>query len=406
MFVSDARDKPAYDVIVVGGGPAGCSAAYFAAQAGFHVLLLEKSGFPRDKVCGDGVSPRALAILDRIGISGPIETEAARRITEVIVSSPNGAVMRSRIPHVDGFRDYGIVLPRKVFDTLLFYHTCSLDGVDAIQRCTVNGLLYEGQDICGVRALRGSTRLELKAGHIVGADGVHSVIAREMSLSNRMPRHRAFGVRAYFEDVPDLRDGLEIHYDETVLPGYAWVFPTGEREANIGVGVIGRHGESRGIRLLFQSFVENSPAVRERLRSADMVEDSLRGWPITMGSFAGGRGKKNVVVIGDAGSMTDPMTGEGIYTALRSGELSARALDLHRGRRQGNVCFSTIYERLWRREFRWREFGPGFLYQTLLGSRAFVNLAVSRAAGNPKRASVLAGAIIHLLPKRRLFSSL
>lgn len=406
MNVSKASHKSKYDTIVVGAGPAGCSAAFFMAQAGARVLLIDKGVFPRDKVCGDGISPRALAVLDRIGVSEKIEESGVCKVNEVLVSSPNGTIMRSRIPAVDGFRDYGIVLRREVLDHLFFDHVRRLENIDVLQRSVVTDLFYEGEDVCGVRVAGRDGAIDIPGNTIIGADGVHSLVAKRLSLSNREPRHRAFGIRAYFDDVSDLRDCLEIHYDKTVLPGYAWVFPTGEGQANIGVGVINRYTKSAGIGSLFQSFIESSPAIRERLRSATMVGDSLKGWPIAMGSFPGPRGKGNVVLIGDAGSMIDPLTGEGIYTALRSGELSARALALYREGREEKVSFSTIYERLWEREFKWNEFKPGYFYQVLLHSKTFVNLAVSRAARNPKRAAALAGAIMHLLPKRRLFFSI
>ena len=406
MKIPKATYKSGYDVIVVGAGPAGCSAAFFAAQAGARVLLLDKGEFPRDKVCGDGISPRALAVLDRIGVSEKIEDSSSFRINGVLVSSPNGTIMRSRIPMVDGFRNYGLVLPRKIFDQLLFDHVRRLENIDVLQPSAATDLLYEGEDICGVRATGGDGMIDIHGNTIIGADGVHSLVAKRLSLGNQEARYRAFGIRAYFDNVSGLKGCLEIHYDKAVLPGYAWVCPIGERQANVGVGVINRYTRSNGIKSLFQSFIKNSPVVRERLGSAKMIEDSLKGWPIAMGSFPGPRGKDNVVLIGDAGSMIDPLTGEGIYTALRSGELSAQALDLYREGRKESESFSKIYERLWKREFKWSEFKPGSFYQVLLCSKAFVNLAVSRAARNPKRAAVLAGAIIHLLPKRRLFFSM
>lgn len=113
-----------------------------------------------------------------------------------------------------------------------------------------------------------------------------------------------------------------------------------------------------------------------------------------------------MVVIGDAGSMVDTLTGEGIYPALRSGELAAIALRTCVAERKGFRSLTRTYERLWKKEFKWREFKTGYIYQMFLNSERFLNIAVSRAARHPKRAEMLAGAIVHLVPKSRFFFGL
>ena len=395
-----------YDVIVVGAGPAGCSAAFFAASYGASVLLADKLPFPREKACGDGISPRALAVLDRIGASRAIEASCkSMKIHSVLVFSPSGAKMQSGIPVVPGFRNYGIVLSRKAFDHLLFNHVSRVPHIDILLGGKVTGLVRKGGEIGGVTVVYGGRQLDIKAATVIGADGAHSAVAKALSLTNDLPRHRAFGIRAYVKGIEGLKDRLEIHYDQHLVPGYGWVFPLGEDRANIGVGVFNRRRGNSTPSALFKRFLSHSPGLDGRLSHASIESGTLRGWPITMGSFPRRRGDGNAILIGDAGSMTDPLTGEGIYAALRSGELAAKALQLWNGGKAKGNSFSDVYEQLWRREFRWHEFLPSTVYRTLLQSRTFANFAVARAARNPRRAMVIAGAIIHLLPKRRLFFS-
>jgi len=141
-------------VVVVGAGPAGCSAAHFAAVKGSTVLLIDMKRFPRDKVCGDGISPRSLAVLDRIGVSQRIEASGGVKVNEVLVSSPNGATMRSRIPDVPGFRNYGLVLSRKTFDHLLFDHVSTSANVDALLDSKVIDLSRKDGFVKGVTVSR------------------------------------------------------------------------------------------------------------------------------------------------------------------------------------------------------------------------------------------------------------
>lgn len=400
------KKKTLYDAVIVGAGPAGCSAAFFASKAGAKILLIDKCCFPRNKTCGDGISPRAMSMLDRMGVAPKVEASSLSKIEGVVVYSPNGTAMESRIPHVNGYRNHGYILQRRILDDILFKHLQSYANVDIIQDCKAAGVAYNGNDVCGIKACCSGTKLDIRAKAIIGADGTHSVIGRQMSLSNVSLHHHAFGIRAYFDGVTGLKNCLEIHYDKTVLPGYGWIFPVGKESANIGIGIMNRFHGNKAIKALFHSFIHNSPVVKERFQSAQMQASSLRGWPIALGSFSGPRGSKNVVLAGDAGSMVDPLTGEGIYTALRSGELAANAFIKCLSSNHKMDQLGSIYERLWKKEFKWQEFKTGYLYQRLLNHEWFVNLAVWRAKRSPRRAEALAGAIIHLLPNRRLFFSI
>jgi geranylgeranyl reductase family protein len=388
-----------YDVIVVGAGPAGCSAACFIAHKGYEVLLIDKAKFPRDKICGDGFSASSLAVLEKLGALEIVERSNPFRIDKVTVSSPNGTIVSAKPPTVEGLRDYGYVIPRKEFDYQFLQFAEGISKVTLLENIRVEELIYDGLDVCGVRS-----KNEMFIGKIIiGADGVHSTIAKILSLRNNNPKHRGLAMRAYFDNVENLNHEIEIHYEESILPGYAWIFPTGEHTANVGVGVLTRFADPTGIRDLFYRFLERNNQARIKLTNAQMIENSLRGCPLPIGSFPSERSYRNVLLIGDAASFVDSLTGEGIYYALRSGEYAAEAVDSTISRSNRMERVGAIYERLWKKEFKWKEFYTGYLLQSILNNTYLTNFAVNRASKSTKKAETLAGVIAHKLPKRKLF---
>jgi len=394
--------KKIYDAIVVGAGPAGCSAATFLSKRGFDVLLLDKARFPRDKICGDGISAPSLAVLDRMGVAEKVEARDFWRIDNIMVSAPNGAMFEEPNPQVPGLRDYGYVIPRRELDSILFEHARALPGVTAFEEARVTGLLREGDSVVGVVGRIDGREREVRGRYVLGADGVHSIVARQLARRNKTAAHRAFCVRAYFEGVSGLSRTIELHYDSSILPGYGWIFPTGKDTANVGVGIGLRFNQTKHIKELYRTFVEENRFAREKLGAARMVPKTMRGWSITFGSFPGPRGLGNVLLLGDAGSFIDTLTGEGIYYALEGGALAADVVT--RGLR-GSVredAVGALYDRLWRRSFLWREFVPGYLMQRVFDKEPIVNRVVGVASRNRKMASTIVGFIGHRYTKASL----
>ncbi len=400
--VDDQPSRRNYDVIVVGAGPAGCSAATFLAKQGRRVLLVDKARFPRDKVCGDGISASSMDVMDRMGVSDKVERSKPWKITSIAVSSPKGLVIRNDVPPADGLRDYGYVIPRKDLDYILYQYAKSMPNVTALEGFRVKELLYDGQRVCGIRGRVGQTSECHQGAFILGADGAQSVISKAVSLQNRERKHRAFAVRAYYDRVEGLESCIEIHYERTVMPGYGWIFPTGEGSANVGVGVLNRFHSSKDIKRWFNIFVERNAFAKKKLKNARMIEGSFGGWPITLGAFSAKRSVKNVLLVGDAGSFVDPLSGEGIYYALRSGEYAACAIET--GLRKGGCAEKVggVFEALWKKEFKWKEFIPGHIMQPFLSNGFLLESILNRAHQDPKRAARLTAAMAHKIPKRRL----
>jgi geranylgeranyl reductase family protein len=391
-----------YDVIIVGAGPAGCSAATFLGRGGYRVLLVDKAKFPRDKVCGDGISPAALEVLDRMGVRQRIAEKNPWKIDGIDISSPEGNVVRAAFSHSQRLMDHGYVMPREVLDLVLFQHVREISTVDVIEDCNVRDLISNGKTTCGVRVGHGKFPNAFNGKVIVGADGVYSIVAQRIYLASTVPRQMAFGVRAYFDHVEGLDKYAELHFDQSVLPGYLWVFPTSEDSANVGLGGSWRALGKENIRKRFNELTQRNKFLEEKLKRARIVGESLRGWPITLGSRFSRRSHKNILLIGDAGGFADPLTGEGIYHALKSGECAAKAINKAFSDGRDINRTADIYEKLWKRAFSRREYLTGYLLQRFIIKKSFLNLNVRRANARPSMARTLAAILCHKKSKIRL----
>jgi len=384
-----------YDVIIVGAGPGGCSAAIGLARQGYDVLLLEKERFPRGKVCGDGISPPALEALERLGILPALMQKNPWKIDGIRISSPAGQAITAPFSHLKVSHPFGLVMPRKEFDFLVLQQARKYSNIKILENWEARDLIDENGSIKGVKAQSDGQKEEFSARFLVGADGAYSVVARKAVHGKKNFQQGAFGIRAYFQGVKGLTHQIEIHCDRPILPGYGWVFPTGEDSANVGVGLAWRHLKEKDIRNLFQTFVERNPFVKERLREARMVENSLQGGPIPLGSFFRRRSRKNVLLVGDAAGFTDVLTGEGIYFALRSGECAAETIHSALKSPEEMEKAGRIYEGLWRRELRSLEFLFGSFVHRLIVREFFLNRNITRALKKPSMARDLASILCH-----------
>lgn len=385
-----------YDVIIAGAGPAGCSAANFLARQGHEVLLLDKAKFPRDKTCGDCISPATMNILDRIGVSNEIEARKPWKVDNVILSSPDGSIMKGKIPKVKNLRDYAYIFPRRDFDTILFNYTKAVPNITALENFKVTDLLYDDRKICGIAGKFNNQIVNITGKYIIGADGVNSVIAKKLNLFNGNNNHKAFAIRAYFENVSNLDSSIELHFDKTIYPGYGWIFPISDNKANVGAGTDMRsfYKNDQNLKDLFRVFIEKNKFAKEKLKNASMVENTFKGCLLSTRSYHGARHKDNVLLIGDAGSMIDPTTGEGIAYALRTGESAAYAIDIALSKKS-NKAAGWTYKKIWKYGFNWRRFTILLRIRDFIMSKFLVNLLVFLASKDSQKASKLSKYIMH-----------
>tara|TARA_R110001583_G_scaffold16948_11_gene69159 strand:- start:426 stop:1643 length:1218 start_codon:yes stop_codon:yes gene_type:complete len=321
-----------YDIIVVGGGPAGASAAYFNAVEGRKVLLFEKAVFPRDKICGDGVTGKALGILEEMGLSEGIADIKKISCQEVILSSPNQTILNIPIASPDDpFTSFCI--EREVFDDLLYQKAVAtvLENGGTVINEKVSQPLIEDGVMVGVIA----NKQEYRASLIVGADGFNGPISRYVMEMTEQPKqnrkHYSSAIREYWEGIADNQGQIEIHFIDGILPGYFWIFPISETKFNIGLGMLLSDLEQQDVKLKkMMDWVVNSSFLSERFANATPIEGTRKGWMLPMGSPRGlelhprKNFIPNCVLIGDSASLIDPFTGEGIGNALVSGKLTVK----------------------------------------------------------------------------------
>ena len=313
------------DVIVVGAGPAGAATACGLARDGLDVMLLDRRSFPRDKTCGDGVPPGSIEILNSLGMADKIRAAGFYTVNGIRLGSPSGRTWDASFkPKRQGTQFY--IAPRARFDTLIQGH--AVDSGASFVQCAVKGPITTGGRITGVRAVADGHDKEFTARVVVGADGATSAIARALRTGPKPPaRRRSVAMRAYVDGIDTIPHRVEIYLHRRFLPGYAWVFPLGSDRANVGVMMRADRYRATGASLerLLREFTQ-SPAIAGRLRSGHQIRD-VASWQLPGAGPAPMRNTfDGALLVGDAASLVDPLTGEGIHNALVSAQLAAGAI--------------------------------------------------------------------------------
>ncbi|MGH3328856.1 MAG: geranylgeranyl reductase family protein [Streptomycetales bacterium] len=326
----DGRDRLDADVIVVGAGPAGSTTAYFLAQTGLDVLLLEKSAFPREKVCGDGLTPRAVTALRKMGVDvGPERGWLHNKGLRIL-----GGGLRLEIPwpELSSHPDYGLVRPRHDFDDLLARQAVRA-GAHLREETTVTGPVVDPRTgrIRGVTAKTAYGEMTYHAPLVVAADGNSTRLSLAMGLRKRDDRPIGVAVRRYYRsprhdddwleswlELWDRRDGVD-----TLLPGYGWVFGMGDGTSNVGVGILNTSAAFGNIdyRALLRRWLDGMP--REWGFVEEHATGPVRGAALPMGFNRTPHYTRGMLLVGDAGGMINPFNGEGITYAMESAELAA-----------------------------------------------------------------------------------
>jgi menaquinone-9 beta-reductase len=322
---TDRADLSA-DVVVVGAGPAGSSVAYFLATAGLDVLLLEKTTFPREKVCGDGLTPRAVKALTGMGVSLS-ESDGWQRHRGLRIIGGGGRIELDW-PDLSSYPGYGLVRTRTDFDQILARHAQKA-GARLLEGVNVTGPLRDDRTgrITGVTSKDGR---QFRGRLVVAADGNSSRLSVAMGLHKRDDRPLGVAVRTYYtsprHDDEYLEAWLDLWDGKLLLPGYGWIFGMGDGTCNVGVGLLNTSSGFGEIdyRQLLQRWLASMPEEWGLLE--ENRTEPIRGAALPMGFNRTPHYTEGLLLVGDAGGMVNPFNGEGIAYALESGEIAARVI--------------------------------------------------------------------------------
>jgi geranylgeranyl reductase family protein len=387
------------DVVVVGAGPAGSATASFLAQRGHDVLLLDAARFPRDKLCGESVSPGAWPLLDAMGAADRVLSLRPRPIRGMQLVAPDGTSFRGRY-RGEGRPGFG--LPRLALDAALL-DAAREAGADVRQGTRVTGLLRERGAVAGVVVDERGEPCTIRSRVVVGADGRRSVVARGLGLLRENPRMRRFAVRGHWEGVEELSDFGEMH---GATRGYCGVAPLSPTLAN--VTFVLDHADlapaAAGLEAFYRAWLRRHwPRLAERLQHACLLEPPRAIGPLALD--CDGVAVPGAVLVGDAAGFYDPFTGEGVTLALRTADLAAREVDAVLGLPgTGPVPRLAGYERAraaaTRDKFRFNR-----LVQVAVRSPAAANALARRLARRPELADQLVGIAGDFVPARTVVAA-
>lgn len=374
------------NIVIIGAGPAGATASLFLSKAKIKHIIIDKAIFPRDKICGDALSGKVLPVLKKLNPELIpqllVHNKNCTHSNGILFVAPNGKSLEvpfkpvtSTLTHSPGFVSKRIDFDKSLID-LFDSNYCDF---------------RQGVEIKKAERIHNKIRLEAKSGEVyetnlvLACDGAHSIANKILGNEHKMqPEHYCGGIRAYYKNAEGMhaQNFIELHFLKELLPGYFWIFPLPNGMANVGAGMLTNSISKRKVNLkeAMLSAIQNNPTIRHRFKNATL-EGKIDGWGLPLGSNKRKISADNILLCGDAASMIDPFSGEGIsnamYCGMRAAEKATEALSSDNY--SGDFLKSydeLVYNRLW------TELKLSHTLQKLCNYPSLFNFVVNKANNN------------------------
>jgi len=387
------------DIVIVGGGPAGASAAYYLAKRGFDVTVLESKQMPRAKPCGDGIGPRGVLALENMGLGGWLKSSGAYRVERLRIVAPSGKSITS-IAEPSLFPViYGYIINRDVFDLKLIDYARGA-GAEIIENFSADNLIRNAHVVAGVTGFFNDQPQEVRAKLIIIADGSKGRLSRLFGPD--LSRAQAVGLRAYATNISGIDDCANIYFTRRSPKGYGWIFPNGPTSANIGVGLLGLDNGSRGaaIRNAFSYFTSEQDLSPASLRES-VIDSRPAGSVMRMNFGLRPLRHSGLAFIGDAAGLVSPINGEGISHAIESGQILSEHLPDRLSGRDAIDRGLADYEKAMRKRFL-SDFRWGRMFNRAFGNPEWLDRVVAKAQKDEYLRAILGGVLTNTVHPREL----
>lgn len=392
-----------FDVVIVGGGPAGASCAIKLASSGLSIALLDKAFFPRDKTCGDALS---VDVINQLSMLSKTLSDEFFSLSNKIPSygvkifSPNHR-------HVDipfiykNEKSCGYISPRIDFDNVLFQHVKQYSNIEVFENCTVNNVVEKNNRV-HVETTQGDFEGEI----VVGADGAHSIVNKLLGKVKVEKEHYSAGLRIYYEGVTSFHEEhfIELHFFKDILPGYLWIFPLADNKANVGIGMLSSEVSKKKVNLkeTLKKLLQTHPHLKDRFKNARPLE-TVKGYGLPLGSKKRNISGERFLLTGDAAALIDPFSGEGIANAIRSGRVAAEHVVKCFAEQNFSAEFNKAYDKeIYHR--MWKEFKISRTLQILTSYPLLFNFVINRANNSKYLQKFLIEALASVEKKKKLLT--